>query len=202
MAQNIKLLGALYSSVPAVVLPTIGGGTATFYDAYRNLTIDSNGSYDVKDCSTVNIAVPGMVYESGVYVNDNSNAWRPTITFSGSHTTAPIFIGMVDADSVGSITANSNICFMYFDCETMLNTGYPISTTESSLGTVIGMYRTSSGTSQYVAKIQYGQSNSGSSSTAYAKYWTTNVSFRPSTGNSNRYFRQHRAYSWVAIWKP
>lgn len=32
MAQNITLLGASYSAVPAVTLPKTGGGTAAFYD--------------------------------------------------------------------------------------------------------------------------------------------------------------------------
>lgn len=32
MAQNITLLGASYSAVPAVNLPKTGGGTATFTD--------------------------------------------------------------------------------------------------------------------------------------------------------------------------
>ena len=33
MAQNITLMGASYQSVPAVVLPKTGGGTARFDDA-------------------------------------------------------------------------------------------------------------------------------------------------------------------------
>ena len=33
MAQNITLLGASYSAVPAVVLPKTGGGVARFDDA-------------------------------------------------------------------------------------------------------------------------------------------------------------------------
>ena len=32
MAQNITLMGASYSNVPAVTLPKLGGGTATFTD--------------------------------------------------------------------------------------------------------------------------------------------------------------------------
>ena len=32
MAQNISLLGANYSAVPAVTLPKTGGGTASFTD--------------------------------------------------------------------------------------------------------------------------------------------------------------------------
>lgn len=32
MAQNITLMGASYTAVPAVMLPKTGGGTATFTD--------------------------------------------------------------------------------------------------------------------------------------------------------------------------
>ena len=38
MAQNITLLGASYSAVPAVQLPKTGGGTATFIDEAEVIT--------------------------------------------------------------------------------------------------------------------------------------------------------------------
>ena len=38
MAQNITLLGASYSAVPAVTLPKTGGGTATFVDETEIIT--------------------------------------------------------------------------------------------------------------------------------------------------------------------
>lgn len=38
MAQNITLMGASYSDVPAVVLPKTGGGTATFIDEEEIIT--------------------------------------------------------------------------------------------------------------------------------------------------------------------
>lgn len=38
MAQNITLLGASYSDVPAVQLPKTGGGTATFIDEDEVIT--------------------------------------------------------------------------------------------------------------------------------------------------------------------
>lgn len=38
MAQNITLLGASYSDVPAVTLPKTGGGTATFVDEAEIVT--------------------------------------------------------------------------------------------------------------------------------------------------------------------
>lgn len=38
MAQNITLMGANYSAVPAVQLPKTGGGTATFVDEEEIIT--------------------------------------------------------------------------------------------------------------------------------------------------------------------
>ena len=38
MAQNITLLGATYSAVPAVTLPKTGGGTAKFIDEAEIVT--------------------------------------------------------------------------------------------------------------------------------------------------------------------
>lgn len=38
MAQNITLLGASYSDVPAVTLPKTGGGTAKFIDEDEVIT--------------------------------------------------------------------------------------------------------------------------------------------------------------------
>lgn len=43
MAQNITLMGASYSAVPAVTLPKTGGGTATFTDT-ADATLASGAS--------------------------------------------------------------------------------------------------------------------------------------------------------------
>ena len=42
MAQNITLLGASYSDVPAVMLPKTGGGTARFDDASVTTAIEAD----------------------------------------------------------------------------------------------------------------------------------------------------------------
>ena len=42
MAQNITLMGASYSDVPAVTLPKTGGGTATFTDVTDTTAVASN----------------------------------------------------------------------------------------------------------------------------------------------------------------
>ena len=62
MAQNITLLGASYSDVPAVTLPKTGGGTATFYDDTGSQTYTENGTYDVTGLAeaVVNVAGSGV----------------------------------------------------------------------------------------------------------------------------------------------
>ena len=42
MAQNITLLGASYSAVPAVLLPKTGGGTARFTDASITTAVEAD----------------------------------------------------------------------------------------------------------------------------------------------------------------
>ena len=42
MAQNVTLLGASYSAVPAVLLPKTGGGTARFTDVTPTTAVDSD----------------------------------------------------------------------------------------------------------------------------------------------------------------
>lgn len=44
MAQNITLLGASYSDVPAVTLPKTSGGTATFIDEDEIITYYTGSS--------------------------------------------------------------------------------------------------------------------------------------------------------------
>lgn len=44
MSQNITLLGASYSDVPAVTLPKTGGGTAKFIDEEEIITYYTGSS--------------------------------------------------------------------------------------------------------------------------------------------------------------
>lgn len=69
MAQNITLLGASYSDVPAVTLPKTGGGTATFIDptglgtaAYKDFTSSiASGSTDLVESGAVYTGLSGKV---------------------------------------------------------------------------------------------------------------------------------------------
>ncbi len=56
---NISLLGATYSDVAGVTLPTSGGGTATFPWVEGSQTITENNTYDVTNLSSVTVDVAG-----------------------------------------------------------------------------------------------------------------------------------------------
>lgn len=59
MAQNITLMGASYSDVPAVTLPKTGGGTAEFFDA-RSVTYSLSGGATVSANPSNTIAGQGF----------------------------------------------------------------------------------------------------------------------------------------------
>lgn len=89
MAQNITLLGASYSNVPAVQLPKTGGGTAIFYDDTGSLNISANGTHDVTGYASVNVAVPnsydasdeGKVVDNGALVSQSSATYTTNDTY-------------------------------------------------------------------------------------------------------------------------
>lgn len=66
MAQNITLMGASYTDVPAVTLPKTGGGTATFYDDSDTQTVTENGDYDMTGIGSVTVNVPSGGASIGV----------------------------------------------------------------------------------------------------------------------------------------
>lgn len=68
MAQNITIMGASYSAVPAVTLPKTGGGTARFDDA------------------SVTTATAADVASGKVFLAANGTNTTGTLSFSTIHT--------------------------------------------------------------------------------------------------------------------
>lgn len=78
MAQNITLLGASYSAVPAVQLPKTGGGSALFYDT----TISTNAA------AAGDIANGKQAYVNGSLITGTSSGGGGSISYDTKTVTA------------------------------------------------------------------------------------------------------------------
>ena len=127
----------------------------------------------------------GLVYEEGTYTaTANGN---PTISFSGSHSTAPIFVAFADATGTAQTEANAGIACAFVRLDAFVPGGVPYSE-----GTSDGMF----------AAIYHGTSADGGAGGNRAI--SSNVStsdFTPFFGTSARTCRSGRTYKWIAIWR-
>ena len=173
----------------------------------ESLSVTQNGTYTAptgKAYSPVTVSVSGgggLVYETGTYIPDADN-YRPTISFSNTHTDPPIFVHMADVSSTSGLTTDSNTVFTLCDTEGLFEAGFPVSTTEARYGFVYYTYRTSSSTTTSTRSLTYGSSNPDSSGVAYYRYWADESGFMPYSARTTRYWRAGRTYKWIAVWKP
>lgn len=204
---NITLLGATYSEVAGVTLPTSGGSTATFPWVEGSETKTQNGTYDVTSLAQLIVNVAGggggIEYETGTFAPDSDIA-RPTITFANSHTEAPVLIYMCDVTGTAHSTTNSNYVFCYCDPFKLWGQGYPYSSTGFRYANAYYSYRASNTNSISSAGylLAYKSSSTTSSSTGYPRYWATETNFHPYSNSTSRYWRSGRTFQWIAVWKP
>lgn len=148
----------------------------------------------------------GGEIETGVFT-PTSNIWKPTINFTNSHTTLPIFAA-IQLD-VGVETTQRTAHLVVFNLWEQL-TGHSLipgtsSSSTGSYGLVQYWYRNTSSTSLSSSTVNLTISGSDTSSTSdqAPRVWVTNAVFTPHipTGN-NYYFRSGKNYKWIAIWAP
>lgn len=100
MAQNITLMGASYSSVPAVTLPKTGGGTARFDDA----SVTTATASDVAS-GKIFLASNGTI-TTGTASGGGSSSW----TKIGEHTFTGVSQTSTTATNIGTwSTGNTGI---------------------------------------------------------------------------------------------
>ena len=97
MAQNITLLGASYSDVPAILLPKTGGGTAQFDDT----TIATNAA------AAADIASGKLAYVNGVLLTGTSSGGGSGWTKIGNTTELTVNTTSTSAASAGTIELGS-----------------------------------------------------------------------------------------------
>lgn len=207
---DISLMGATFYGVPAVELPTAGGGTSTFYEVGGSETFTQNGTYDVSALAqaVVNVAGGGgggLEYETGTWTPASDIA-RGSISYAKTHTNLPFIIILNDTGASSAIpSANSNAQMIYMCHASLDGTVYLQATSGSTLryGNVWAFYVNSSASSITNTTISLTNSpDAGSSNFSYPRYWTTESEFYPSSNSTTRYWRAGRTYKWTAVWKP
>lgn len=97
MAQNITLLGASYTAVPAVTLPKTGGGTAKFSDASVTTAVES----DVAEGKTFLLADGSIGMGTASGGGGSSTLITKNITTNGTYNASDD-----NADGYSSVTVN------------------------------------------------------------------------------------------------
>lgn len=230
MAQNITLLGASYTDVPAVELPKTGGGTATFTDttpttasasdvsqgkyfftASGVLTLGTNqgGSGSVTQDQDGFIILPpdggGSPSVGGLEYEEgtwtpNEDIARGTIHFLNTHTTAPSIVEITDTDTATAPATYSNISMIFYNVHTLHGDGFPYNTTSTYYGVVQYLYYSSSQSAS--GQRTYLATSTGSASSGTPGYWADNTAIYPYTVSTSRYWRAGRTYKWIAVWAP
>lgn len=144
----------------------------------------------------------GLTYETGTYT-PTADIARPTISFSKTHTEAPIYVAMFDVSNTTDQTTNTNYGWEYIDHYKLFGNSIPYSSTNLRYALITWQYRgtsTTSTTSSYT-QCSSNSDSSSSSGTNHPRYWVDESSFRPYTNSTGRMWRPTRTYKWIAIWK-
>ena len=171
-------------------------------------TKTANGTYDVTNLAEliVNVAgggTSGLEFETGTW-EPSSDIARGEITWSRTHTEAPVFVLLADMTGTADATTYSNYVFAWCDYYKLWGSGAPYSSSGFRYAHAYYTYRatstSSTGSGAYVC-TQNSDSTS-SSGTTYPRYWVSPTNFHPYTNSTSRYWRAGRTYKWIAVWKP
>lgn len=140
----------------------------------------------------------GLEYEEGTFSPAEDIA-RPTISFTNTHSSPPMFVIMSDATGTDDTTTPTNLAFAYTSFYDFTGYGVPSNVSANRrYGIVDYVYRTATNPSQAVTGVT---DLTGSGSYA-AEYWVSTTGFYPSTASDTRYWRANRTYKWIAVWTP
>lgn len=140
----------------------------------------------------------GLEYESGTWTPSEDIA-RPTINFTNTHTTKPIFVMMADATGTDDTTQSSNHGFVYGSYHSFTGQAVPSNATSSCRYALASYsYRGTGNPAQAVNGIINLEGSSSSSD----EYWVSTTGFIPSSASTTRYWRTGRTYKWIAVWAP
>lgn len=194
MAQNITLLGASYTAVPAVTLPKTGGGTARFSDASVTTAVES----DVAEGKTFLLAdgsigmgtasgggSSGLVYETGTYTAETDE--RPEISFINSHSRAPDILIFADASASAPLTGNTLSAYCHFNYQSLFGAALATPTAQSA----------AYGYGRLALNMNYASGLVSDTTSA-----VTSGGFEPFAGTNAFTCKSGQTYKWIAVWVP
>ena len=129
----------------------------------------------------------GLEYETGTYTAASDG--NPSISFSGSHNSAPIFVMFVDSTGEAQTTSNRGTVCVLGNIGAVVSGGVPYSGGTAD-GVYAALYRGSS-TDTGSGGIRSPISNN-----------LTASGFTPYFGSGTRTCQSGRTYKWIAIWAP
>lgn len=145
----------------------------------------------------------GLEYETGTWTPTEDIA-RPTINFTKTHTSMPLFVSIEDNTDTYDATSDTNYVFCY-ECWDVYHNKIWASESSYLYGKVTWNYRASNASaiiSGAGINLTYPSTNSASSNNQYPRYWVTETEFKPYTNSTTRYWRAGRTYKWIAVWAP
>lgn len=145
----------------------------------------------------------GLEYEEGTWTPSEDIA-RPTINFTKTHTSMPLFVSLEDNTDTYDATSDTNYVFCY-ECWDVYHNKILASESSYYYGRVTWSYRASNATSLILGAgvfLLYPSTDSASSSNNFPRYWVTETGFKPYTNSTTRYWRAGRTYKWIAVWAP
>lgn len=189
---NIRLMGATYSEVAGVTLPTSGGTSATFPWVEGSETVTQNGTVDVTNLAelVVNVAGGGGASNivTGTFKYSTTSAAAQTVTLNYTGSGYPIAAIIVLDDGVLDTTYTDTVArysiAQYFMTKTYMDQTPTYSTSgNANQGAVATVYKSSASTAATLTRTSSATVNTFSSSNATGST-TTCVRFKSRTSMS------------------
>lgn len=186
------------------------------FDAVRDKGVAVPADAVIDDLPTYIASIPsgglaGFEIEEGTYT-PTANEGTPVIPFAKTHDTMPFFVAISDASRTstsGSIGATTNTFYdlVYFNWKNIFNATQPRYVSASTTKRYGIVYRVYGGSSNVIttgnSDLTALDTNTGTSSDSYPRYWVTPSEFKPRAlpDYDTIKFKKDKAYKWIAVWK-
>lgn len=175
-----KVLTPKIEALTAYANGITGKNDTTLSDAVASLADGYGGSGN------------GLVYEEGTYTAESDG--NPTISFTRTHATAPIFVLFVDSTDTIQSTVNGGIACVLGNINGIVDGGIETQVNgNGGIKTLDGLFGAAYMGGTYTLGVGGTRSPISNS--------LTSTGFKPFFGTTARTCKSGRTYKWIAIWR-